>query len=108
NSFNNSDPYKIISSNISVVNVLREEGAEIEQIHNHAMLSYYVDYYLAQYKNGNFSQFVWNTKWSDEVNEQIAIGLEKMGAEKHLDFFLEQCENVNNLSDEELDSFLES
>lgn len=108
NSFDDSDLYKIISSNISVVNVLREEGIAIEEIHEDAMLSYYVDFYLAQYNNGNFSQFVWNSKWDEELIENIAIGLEKMNAEKHLEFFEQQCEKVNQLSEEELDAFLDS
>ena len=107
NSFNDNDPYKIIGSNISVVNVLREEGTDIEEIHDDAMLSYYVDFYLAQYNNGNFSQFVWNSKWDEELIENIAIGLEEMGAEKHLQFYEEQCAKVENLSEEELDAFLD-
>lgn len=108
NSFKDEEPYKIISSNISVINVLREEGAEIDQIHDDAMLSYYVDFYLAQYNNGNFLQFVWNTKWSDELNDEIKIGLEKIGAVKHLELFNQQCEKVAQLSEEELNSFLEN
>ena len=108
NSFKDEEPYKIIGSNISVINVLREEGTEIDQIHDDAMLSYYVDFYLAQYNNGNFSQFVWNTKWSNELNEEIKMGLEKIGAVKHLALFNLQCEKVVNLSEEELNSFLES
>lgn len=108
NSFNDSDPYKIISSNISVINVLREEGTDIEEIHKDAMLSYYVDFYLAQYNNGNFSQFVWNSRWDEELIENIAIGLEKMGAEKHLEFYEEQCSKVESMSEEELDNFLDN
>lgn len=108
NSFKDEDPYKIISSNISVINVLREEGAEIDQIHDDAMLSYYIDFYLAEYNNGNFSQFVWNTKWSEELNDEIKIGLEKIGALKHLELFNQQCEKVSSLSKDELNSFLES
>jgi len=108
NSFKDEEPYKIIGSNISVINVLREEGTEIDQIHDDAMLSYYVDFYLAQYNNGNFSQFVWNTKWSDELNDEIKIGLEKIGAIKHLALFNLQCEKVAQLSEEELNLFLES
>jgi hypothetical protein len=63
NSFNSNDPYDIINSNITVVNLLREEGIDDENINEDSLTSYYLDYYSAQYKNGNFSQFVWNTQW---------------------------------------------
>lgn len=73
-----------------------------------AMLSYHFDFYLAQYNNRNFSQFVWNSKWSEELIDNIAIGLEKMGKEKHLQFFYELCSKVESLTEEELDAFLAS
>ncbi len=60
-SYKSSDPYDIIRSNISVVSLLDEEGIEEENMHEDSITSYYVDYYISQYKNGNFSQFVWNS-----------------------------------------------
>lgn len=107
-SFNSPELYDIISSNISVVNLLEEEGFEIESIHEDSVTSYYVDYYLSQYRNGNFSQFVWNTGWSQELNEIIKNGLEKMGAGKHLELFNEQSSKVEDLEEGELQKFLES
>lgn len=90
------------------INLLREEGIETSQVHEDSMLSYYIDYYLAQYNNGNFSQFAWNSKWSKELNEAIETGLIKIGAQKHLELFLEQSEKVNRLTDSELKTFLEN
>jgi len=107
-SFNSAEPYDVISSNISVVNLLEEEGSDIGNIHEDAVASYYVDYYLSQYRNGNFSQFVWNTGWSPELNKIIKKGLEKMGAEKHLELFNEQCLKVEDLEEGELQKFLKS
>lgn len=107
NSFKSSEPYDIINSNITVVNLLREEGIEDENMNNDALISYYLDYYVAQYKNGNFSQFVWNTKWLPKLNDTIKMGLEKIGASKHLEIFNLQSSKVENLTKEELNSFLQ-
>ena len=106
-SHKSNDSYELIRSNISVVNLLGEEGIKEEDIHEDSMISYYVDYYCWQYKNGNFSQFVWNSGWSQELNKTVEEGLKKMKAEKHLELFLEQCTKVNELADGELQKILE-
>ena len=108
NSYKSSDPYRLIDSNITVINLLRDEKIDPKFFHSDSKISYCVDYYLAQYKNGNFSQFVWNSKWENELNDDIASGLKKMGAEKHLKLFFEQSEKVNTLSKTELQDFLQS
>lgn len=38
--FNSSEPHDVINSNITVVNLLREEGIEDENIHEDALTSY--------------------------------------------------------------------
>ncbi|WP_347049522.1 DMP19 family protein [Flavobacterium olei] len=107
NSFESSDVYYIISSNISVTNLLLQEDVDENDINEDALASYYVDYYTAQYKNGNFSQFVWNSKWNESLNEIIIKGLEKMGAHKNLELFKEQSLKVYELGEEKLNAFLE-
>ncbi|REC60306.1 DUF4375 domain-containing protein [Chryseobacterium pennae] len=107
-SYNSNDPYDLILSNISVVNLLNEEGFEPENMHEDSIISYYLDYYLAQYSNGNFSQFVWNSGWSPELNRDIEEGLKKTGAQKNLILFLEQCTKVENLEEGELEKYLKS
>lgn len=107
-SYKSSDPYDLILSNISVVNLLNEEGIDAENIHDDSIASYYIDYYAGQYNNGNFSQFVWNTGWSPELNKMLEEGLKKIGAEKHLELFQEQCSKVERLQESELQKFLES
>ena len=52
NAFKSDDAYTIIQSNISFLSLLLEEGATQEQLNDDALLSYYVDYYDSQYKNG--------------------------------------------------------
>lgn len=106
-SFNNSsDPSDIIASNISFINVLKEENYQGEFCHE-AELSYYLDYYLAQVKNGGFSQFVYNSGWNDELIALIAEGLEKIQAHQHLDFFNKQVNLVNHYDEMELARFLD-
>ena len=107
-SFNDSDPNMIIGSNISVINVLQEEGAEFEDLNEDAMMSYYVDYYQTQCKQGNFSQFVHNSQWHEDLNKNIALGLEKMGAIKHAELFNELCQKVDEIEEETLEAFIEN
>nr|WP_199002949.1 hypothetical protein [Flavobacterium sp. ASV13] len=108
NAFESSEPYDLINSNISVINLLREEDVNDDDLHEDALISYYVDYYVSQYKNGNFSQFVWNTNWNNELNILIEEGLKKMGATKHLELFRAQSQKVESLSKEELNHFFEN
>lgn len=108
NAFKSNEPYTIIQSNISVLNLLLEEGAAEEQLNEDAFLSYYVDYYDSQYKNGNFSQFVWNAGWDPKLNSLIERGLEKIGAVKNLAHFRKMLDMANKFTQEEMLTFLES
>lgn len=106
--YKSNDPYRLVASNISVINLLRDERIHPTFYHPDSRISYYIDYYLSQYTNGNFSQFVWNTQWENELNFEITNGLRKINAEKHLKLFLEQSEKVNSLSKNQLQNFLKS
>lgn len=106
NSFNSIDPYDIIDSNISFINLLREEGFDGE-LCPEAQTSYYVDYYCSQVKNGGFSQFVYNSGWNDELNAVIRDGLEKMQATDHLAFFNKQAIVIDTYDELELARFLD-
>lgn len=107
-SLNSGDPNDIIQSNISVINLLKEEGAEESDMCDEALASYYVDYYLAQYNNGDFSQFVYNTGWDKELNDIVAKALKYIGAPKHLALFESLCARVETLNEDDLNAFLES
>ncbi|WP_306350406.1 DUF4375 domain-containing protein [Flavobacterium sp. '19STA2R22 D10 B1'] len=108
NGFNNSDPYAIIQSNITVVNLLLEEGYDPELIKKEAFISYYVDYYLAQVNNGGFAQFVYNSSWNEEIVLLIEEGLESMKATLHLAYFRNRAKFVSSLAEEVIDAFLET
>lgn len=106
NSVNSINPYDIIDSNISFINLLKEEGFT-GKFCMEADISYYVDYYHSQVKNGGFSQFVYNSGWNEELNEVIRSGLEKMYAKAHLDFFNQQALVVDTFDEFELAKFLD-
>lgn len=103
---NSENPQDVIHSNISVINLMREEGVDDEFIHEDALTSYYLDYYWSQYTQGNFAQFVHNSGWNKDLNELIEEGLALIGAEKHLELFLEQSKKVRIASNIKLDKFL--
>ena len=91
---NSENPQDVINSNISVINLMREEKIDDDLIHEDALMSYYLDYYTSQCTEGNFAQFVYNSKWNTELNELIEEGLQLLGAEKHLELFQQQCKKV--------------
>ena len=106
NAANSENPQDIINSNISVINLMREEKIDDDLIHEDALMSYYLDYYVAQHIEGNFAQFVYNSSWNKELNELIEEGLALIGAEKHLELFQAQAKKVRLMSNIKLDKFL--
>lgn len=107
-SFASSEPYDIIESNISVVNVMFEEHLRADEIAPDAMCSYWVDYYLAQVKNGGFSQFVYNSRWALAIISAVAEGLRAMGAKEHAALFARGREQVRALGERRLCAYFES
>lgn len=103
---NSENPQDVINSNISVINLMREEKIDDEFIHEDALMSYYLDYYYSQYVAGNFPQFVFNSSWNSELNELIEEGLSLIGAEKHLELFQQQSKKVKLMSSVKLNKFL--
>lgn len=108
-SFNSKEAYDVVYSNITFINLIREEGGLMEEVvHPDAILSYYLDYYLAQYKNGNFSQIVWNTQADFEFFDFIAEGLEKIGATENLALLQKQVKVLTDIDATVLEAFCES
>jgi hypothetical protein len=105
---NSENPQDVINSNISVINLMREEKIDDDLIHEDALMSYYLDYYTSQYTEGNFAQFVYNSRWNAELNELIEEGLLLLGAEKHLELFQQQCKKVKLMSSVKRDKFFKS
>lgn len=103
---NSENPQDVIHSNISIVNLMREEGVAEELIHEDAIMSYYLDYYWAHNSQGSFAQFVHQSGWDKELNELIEEGLALIGAEKHLEYFQQQSKKVKLMSSVKLNKFL--
>jgi hypothetical protein len=103
---NSENLQDVIHSNISVINLMREEGIDDDLIHEDAIMSYYLDYYTAQCTEGNFAQFVFNSSWDNELNELVEEGLALIGAEKQLEFFQQQRKKVKLMSSVKLNKFL--
>ena len=103
---NSENPQDVIHSNISIINLMREEGIDDEMIHADALMSYYLDYYWSQNAEGNFAQFVHHSGWDKELNELIEEGLALIGAEKHLELFQQQSKKVKIMSSVKLNKFL--
>lgn len=104
--FKSDNLQDVIHSNISVINLMREEGIDDDLIHEDAIMSYYLDYYTAQCAEGNFGQFVYNSGWDKELNELLEEGLALVGAEKQLEFFQQQSKKVRLMSSVKLNKFL--
>lgn len=104
--FNSENLQDVIHSNISVINLMREEKIDDDLIHEDALMSYYLDYYVSQYTEGNFAQFVYNSSWDKELNELIEEGLALIGAQKHLELFQQQSKKVKLMSSVKLNKFL--
>ena len=102
------NPQDIINSNISVINLMREEKIDDDLIHEDALMSYYLDYYTSQCTEGNFAQFVHSSKWNLELNELIEEGLQLLGANQHLELFQQQCKKVSLMSAVKRDKFFKS
>lgn len=100
------NPQDIVNSNISVINLMREEKIDDDLIHEDALMSYYMDFYVSKYTEGNFAQFVYDSKWNKELNELIEEGLTLLGAGKHLELFKENAKKVRLMSNIKLDKFL--
>lgn len=108
NSMESNEPYDIVGSNISVVNMLFKEYLTADEICGDALTSYYVDYYLAQINNGGFSQFVYNTQWNPSIINFVRNGLRMMGATQHQLLFEEGANLVKRLRSSDLDDYFNS
>lgn len=104
--FNSENLQDVIHSNISVINLMREEKIDDEFIHEDALMSYYLDYYYSQCVMGNFAQFVHSSGWNSELNELIEEGLALIDAQKHLELFQQQSKKVKLMSSVKLNKFL--
>lgn len=107
-SLQSEDSYDVIASNVDSVNALLERLLDYDEITPEALKSYYVDYYLAQVKNGGFSQFIYNIGCDGEVIEFVQAGLADMQAHEHTALYKKSLAIVDRMTEDQLDEFLDS
>ncbi len=101
------DPYDIILSNSQFVQALLAAGVLMEDVTACALRSHFVDVYRGEVQNGGFSQFVYNTRWDEEVITLIREGLATMGATQNLNAFNKAAAVVEAWPAERLRQFLD-
>jgi len=97
----------IIQSNIAFVDMLVEEYLERKEIAPDALRSYNVDLFLAEFENGGFSQWVYNTRWNKDIISDVREGLKAMGAKKYLKAFEKGAKLVEAVDKEKLTAYLD-
>jgi hypothetical protein len=107
-SIESKDAYDVIWSNVDFLNALFAAYIGEAEVSRDALMSYYVDYYLAQVNNGGFSQFVYNSRWDPEVVGRVRKGLGAMNAKRNLALFEEGAALVSSLGEAKLKTFLAS
>lgn len=107
NSFKSTEPNDLLNSNIAVINLMREEGVIDENIHEDALISYYLDYYTTHVNSDGFAKFVHSSGWTEELNAILEKAFVKVGSQEHLDYFLAQTEKIDALTRKEFDGFME-
>ena len=83
------DPSRIVASNADFLTSLFEEGIALEVISYEALCSYFVASYLDQMKAGGIRQFMRCSGSIIEIMNSVDVGLQRMGAERHLELFRE-------------------
>lgn len=107
NAFKSEEAQDVINSNIAVINLMREEGVKDEDIHEDALMSYYLDYYTTQLNSDGFAKFVHESDWNEDLNTLLEKAFVKVGSQEHLDYFLSQTEKIDALTRKEFDGFME-
>lgn len=96
-----------VASNISVINFLRENGVDDNELHPDAFASYCVDYFYTILQNEGLASFVHKTKWDQDIVEIIHSGLVAMQNQEYLDYFEKQQRRIKAFSKVKLGKFLD-
>lgn len=101
------ETYRIVGSNVDVVNLMKDAHFEFHEVADDARRSYFVDCYLAQVNNGGFSQFVYNTEWGELMIRSVREGLAAMPAPGHRQLFEQSAAILDTFSEDQLEDYLE-
>jgi hypothetical protein len=105
--YHSKEKYDRITGLTDFVNLLFENYFYQHEIPKEALESFYVDYYNQEVIHGGISQFVYNSKWKNEMVNHVLNGLRNIRAKKHAELFAKLIHIVNELG-ETLNKFLES
>jgi len=106
--YNSNELHPIVYGHSKIISFLLSKNVDLDKIHPDALASYYVDYYFSQVNMAGFSKFVHTSQWNTDMNDRIAYGLKAMKSFKHLEFFINKRKEVDNISSDKLERFLES
>jgi Domain of unknown function (DUF4375) len=101
------DPSVLVQSNVQYLDLLAGEYIRDEEMNEDALRSYQVDYFLMEWENGGFSQFVYNTHWDPIVVRRVREGLAAMGAKRILKVFEKAAKTIDGLGKDALQKYLE-
>ncbi|MHC5201607.1 DMP19 family protein [Myroides sp. LJL119] len=101
------DSQDIINSNISVINFLRGNSVNDDELHPDAFASYCVDYFNSILQQEGLASFVHKTKWDLDLIEIIHAGLIAIADKQYIDYFEMQMRKIKALSKIKLSKFLE-
>jgi len=104
--YENLDKCQRIQAIIDYVNQLVNGLYEYEEINSQAIESYFVDYYLAQVKNGGHRQFFSNSGFNPSINQMVLNGLSNMGAYLHEENFSNGLNILNSIPEDSREEVL--
>jgi hypothetical protein len=106
--YNSNELHPVMYGNSKIISFLLSKNVDLDKIHPDALASYYVDYYFSQVNMAGFSKFLHSSQWNTDMNDRIAYGLKEMKSFKHLEYFINKRKEINQLSADKLEIFLEN
>lgn len=98
---------EVVDANVLVVDAMHRELLQTDEMSPVAIRSYYVDFYLTQSLEGGFAQYVFTSLDRDETDTLVREGMAGMGATAHLDLFNRTVEAFDDLSEEDVERYLD-
>lgn len=102
------DDQRIVESNFSIVDSLRDSNVPESEINHAALESRYVDFFYGAMVDGGFGQFVDYSEWDSETVALVRKGLIDIKALRHLALFDEGVAIVAGLDPDELRQFIDA
>lgn len=108
NAYNSNELHPVMYGNSKIISFLLSKNIDLDKIHPDALASFYVDYYFSQVNMAGFSKFLHSSQWNSDMNDRIAYGLKEMKSFKHLEYFINKRKEIDALSSDKLEIFLDN